>query len=93
MREAFVILVAVAILAALTAIKYRRQIVSLIGFYRQVQAMREGIKGTGGRTIREAPDHGIQLVKCEGCNRWIPQTSAMVIGGKTFCRDKCRAAA
>ena len=92
MREALVILIAIAILAALTAIKYRRQIVTMIRIYKQFQAVRQGIKGSGERVIREAPNEGIQLVKCERCNKWIPQSEAMTIGGRPICREACRAA-
>jgi len=90
MREAFVILIAVAILAAMTAVKYRRQIVTMIRVYKQFQAVRQGINSSRERVIREAPKNGIQLVKCERCNKWIPQNTAMYLGGKPFCRDSCQ---
>jgi hypothetical protein len=93
MREVLVILIAIAILAALTAIKYRRQIVTLIQFYKQLQAVRQGIKGSGDRAIHEAPRGGIELVKCERCNKWIPQSAAMFVGGRPICREACRVAA
>ena len=87
MREALVILIVIAVLIALTVIKYRRQIVTLIGFYKQVQAIRSGLKNDPGRSTTNRPLDGIQLVKCEHCGKWVLPNQSTTSTGKVICSD------
>jgi hypothetical protein len=93
MREAFVILIAIAILLIFVAIEYRRQIVGVIRFYKQFQAVRRRLAEPVTDNPIRAPQAGIQLVKCERCNKWIPETSSVKVAGKLVCRTECRVAA
>jgi hypothetical protein len=86
MREAIVILLVIAVLLALTAIKYRRQIVTLIGFYKQVQAIRSGLK-SDGVPQGQRPLDGIQLIKCDHCGKWVVPDRSTRSAGKVICGD------
>jgi hypothetical protein len=92
MREAIVILIVIAVLLALTAIKYRRQIVTLIGFYKQVQAIRSGLKNAPAGSSANKPLDGIQLVKCERCGKWVSETQSVRNGSRIVCADNCQTA-
>ena len=91
MREAFVVLIVVAVLLVLTAIKYRRQIVTLIGFYKQVQAVRSELRNKTGSPGANRPLEGIQLVKCECCGKWVSETRSVRYGDRVVCADNCPA--
>lgn len=93
MREAIIILAVMAALLALTAIKYRRQIVALIGFYKQVQAIRSGLRDGTRRATAKKPLEGIQLVRCERCGKWISEGESTKIGGQNVCIDSCETTA
>ena len=90
MREAIVILIVIAVLLALTAIKYRRQIVTLIGFYKQVQAIRLGIKNGPGSSVASKPLEGIQLVKCDRCGKWVSETQSIRNENRVVCTEGCQ---
>jgi hypothetical protein len=84
MREAVFILAVVLILLALTAVRYRRQIVAIITFWQQFQAARERLQsGTRPPQVHE-PDRGIKLVNCARCGKWVPEAEAVRYSSTTF---------
>jgi len=92
MKELFVIFVVAAFLLALTAVKYRRQIVTLITIWKQFQAARARIQqaSTAPRPIE--PDRGIKLVNCARCGKWVPESTARRHSTTTFiCATDCAA--
>ena len=91
MREALVILAVMAIIAILTAIRYRRQIAGMIQLWRTLKSVRRQIKeGTGSRTQENAPAVGGPLVNCARCGTWVPQSRAIILrGGIIYCSTNC----
>lgn len=87
MREALLILGVIAVLLALTAIRYRRQLVVGYRIWKTLKAARE----TEGNTeIRKtAPKPGERLVKCHRCGTWKPRSSAITLGTSAYCSSKC----
>jgi len=92
MRDALFILVVIAILLSLTAIKYRRQIVAMIAFYKQVKAVKSRLDQPGIGRSKVDGERGIQLIKCSRCRKWIPQSEAMGNLSKPVCARGCELA-
>lgn len=86
MREFLFILVVVLILAALTAVKYRKQINGMIGFARMIKDARQNI-AQDPTNIRRTLEKSIPLVNCSKCGVWVPQAKARKIGDTYFCAD------
>ena len=94
MREALIILFVVGLLIVLTAIKYRRQIVGLLGFYKTFKVMRESIRDNPTRPVIRDRQEGIELVKCSRCGKWIsPSTAANDSGSLVCINETCSTAA
>jgi hypothetical protein len=89
MREAFFILVVIAVLLCWTAIKYRRQIVTMIEFYKHVKAAQSKLRDTGSPRPNLDSVQGIQLIKCSRCGKWIPQSEAMGDVSRPVCKRGC----
>ena len=88
MREALFILVIVCVLAALTAVRYRKQIAGMIGFARMLKEAKQNIS-VGSTNVIRGPEKSIPLVNCSKCGVWIPQYKARKVGDVFFCSDKC----
>jgi hypothetical protein len=88
MKELFFILMVIAVLLGLTAIRYRKQIVTMIHIWRSLKSMREQ---TSQRQVRtEKPDQLGQLVNCAKCGTWVPEQRAIKLRGGTFyCSANC----
>ena len=89
MREALFILVLIAALLCWTAIRYRRQIVTMIEFYKHVKAAQSRLREPAGERRNIDGSQGIQLIKCSRCQKWIPQTEAMGDVSRPVCRNRC----
>ena len=90
MREVFFILIVAAFLLALTAVKYRRQIVTMITIWKQFQAARDRIQQTSSAPRPIEPDRGIKLVNCARCGRWVPENAARRHSATTYiCATDC----
>ncbi|HYJ90313.1 MAG TPA: hypothetical protein VEV84_03320 [Pyrinomonadaceae bacterium] len=90
MREVVFILIVIAVLLALTAIKYRRQIVTLITFWKQFQAARARLQQSANTQRPIESDRGIGLVNCARCGKWIPENEARRHSPTTFiCVNGC----
>jgi hypothetical protein len=92
MRDALFILVVIAILLALTAIKYRRQVVAMIQFYKQVKAVQSKMNQPGMGRSQVDGERGIQLIKCSRCQKWIPQSEAIGDVSSPVCANGCKLA-
>ena len=84
MREALFIFVIILVLAALTAIRYRKQIAGMIGFARMLKDAKAGV-GQHSRISSREPEKSIPLVNCSKCGVWIPQTKAIKFGDVFHC--------
>ena len=86
MREAFFILFVIAILVGLTAIRYRKQIVTMMHIWRSLKSMRE-------QTKQVRPEKAEQLgplVNCAKCGTWVPEQRAIKFpGGIFYCSSNC----
>lgn len=89
MRAALFILVVVMILMAWTAIRYRKQIASVIGFVRMI---REGVSSTTGPRDTKEMKAAVpnELVSCSKCGVWVPHDRAIRFDAKTYyCSKDC----
>lgn len=86
MKEALFILLVVCILAALTAVRYRKHISGFIGFARTLK----DLKNQAGPTRTLHTEKGnVQLVNCQKCGVWVPQDKAIIQTGQTYCSIEC----
>ncbi len=88
MRDAIFILLVAAILFGLTALRYRKQIVGMIGVARMLRDAKANIGQRSGNLARD-PEKSIPLVNCSKCGVWVPQNKARKIGDIFFCSDEC----
>ncbi len=89
MREALFILLVLVVLAALTAYRYRRQIRSVLEFWKTIQSMRAVVKPKPGEMPDEPAARG-PLVHCPKCGTWVPEDRAIRLGRSAFyCSTKC----
>jgi hypothetical protein len=90
MKEAFVILLVIAILLALTAVKYRRQIVGAIEIWRSMKAFRDQLRQKPEETNSPRPVNAGKLVNCAKCGTWVPEDRAIRLkNGTYFCSSAC----
>jgi hypothetical protein len=89
-REAFFILLVIAVLAALTAYRYRRQIRTMREFWRMAKEMRQ-MHTAVRREVEEAkPVETGKLVNCSKCGTWVPEIRAIRLGrSSVYCSSKC----
>ena len=88
MREVFFILIVIAVLVGLTAIRYRRQIVAMMHIWKSLKSMRQ--QATQRQVQPEKPEQFGQLVNCAKCGTWVPEQKAIKLRGGTFyCSSNC----
>ena len=95
MREAFFILLVIAVILALTAYRYRSHIGAV---YRLWKVLRSA-KVEHANEIGE-PAEAVKgpLVNCAKCGTWVPESKAIKLGARTFycsvaCMEKAATAA
>jgi hypothetical protein len=91
MREAVFILAIVAVLVAITAVRYRRQISAAIGFYKEIKKVRSQLN-EARQNDQAAPQPARQetLVCCQKCRKWVPESGAVKFGRSVFyCSRDC----
>ncbi len=86
MKEGFVILVVIVVLLALTAVRYRKQINSMIGVAKMLKEVKDS--AVAGRQIKPEPT-SVQLVSCAKCGVWIPQGRSLQRQHNFYC-SACR---
>ena len=90
MKEALVILVVLAVILILTAVRYRRQIAGMLQIWRTLQAARQQIKQRTERSREPEPVAAGPLVNCAKCGTWVPEKSAINLrGGVFYCSTAC----
>lgn len=89
MREALVILFVIAVLLALTAFRYRRQIAAMLHVWRMFKTMRQASRPVEKRIENSEKSDSSRLVNCSKCGTWAPETTAIKLGGTYFCSAAC----
>lgn len=89
MREAFVILLVIFGLFALTALRYRKQIAGMIGFAKMLRDAKQSVSQASNNGVAGKNPKSTPLVNCAKCGVWVPQTKARKVGDLFFCSDKC----
>ena len=92
MKEAFLILLVIFVLLALTALRYRKQIAGVIGVARMLKRAREAASARQ-RSFPKDAQQSVPLVNCEKCGIWVPQNKALKIRDRSYCSDTCFVAA
>jgi hypothetical protein len=88
MKEAFLILLVIAVIVILTAIRYRKQIVTMLHIWRSLKAMRQQVSQR--QVPPEKPEQAGPLVNCSKCGTWVPEQRAIKLRGGTFyCSSNC----
>ncbi|MFM9904336.1 MAG: hypothetical protein ACKVQJ_07175 [Pyrinomonadaceae bacterium] len=87
MKEAIFILLVVIVLAALTAVRYRKQIAAIMGFARMLREAKDSVRGS--RAFPNDNAKSIPLVNCTACGIWVPQNKSRKIGDVFYCSDDC----
>jgi hypothetical protein len=91
MTKFLVIIFLIVVLSALVLLHFRKQIQTALYVLRMFRQMRRANQPQAEKTIetKEKPGGG-QLIRCARCGTWIPETSAMKLGAKTFyCSANC----
>lgn len=92
MRTALVLLILLIILFVWTAVRYRKQITSILGVIRMIReaAVPVGNRGEVKEIKTSVPN---ELVSCSKCGVWVPHDRAIRFDAKTYyCSKDCVAA-
>lgn len=84
MREFIIILAVILVLLALTAVKYRKHIASLIGLARMLKEAKDAVRQN---SFRGEDARSVQLVNCSECGVWVPQDKARKAGKGFRCSE------
>lgn len=88
MKEAFFILLVIAVILALTAIRYRRQIAAMLHIWRSLKSMKQQMKDKNVKPEDQIPAG--PLVNCAKCGTWVPEQRAIKLrGGTYYCSSSC----
>jgi hypothetical protein len=88
MKEAFFILLVVVVILVLTAIRYRKQIVTMMHVWRSLKLMREQMKGKQVGPVENISSG--KLINCAKCGTWVPEQRALKLRDGTFyCSSSC----
>ena len=88
MKEALVILAVLAVLLALTAVRYRKQIATVIGLARMLRDAKRSVQGLRPDLTADT-SNSVQLVNCSKCGVWVPRSKARKVGELFYCSDAC----
>ncbi len=85
-----ILLLLIAVVGILIAVRYRRQIQTGIYFYRMFRKMRQMGKSSEKQIDKKETASDVPLVRCAKCGKWTPQTKALNLRSKTFyCSSNC----
>ena len=88
MRESLVILFVIALLFALTAFRYRKQIAAVYSFWGALRDAQE--KNSITQMPETASTDEGPLVNCAKCGKWVPETQSIRLGTRMFyCSSAC----
>lgn len=90
MTKLLVILFLLMVLAAIIAVRYRKQIQMAIYMFRMVRKMRQMGKTEEKQIETKEVSSNSPLVKCSGCGNWISESQALNMRSKNFyCSADC----
>jgi hypothetical protein len=87
MKEALFILLVICVLAALTAVRYRKQIAGMIGIAKMLKETTRTVAGARKRVSGETKS--IPLVNCSKCGVWVPQDKSIRVRDLNYCSEAC----
>jgi hypothetical protein len=89
MREALIILAVIAVLFALSAFRYRKQIKAAYGVWKTLKEIRSGNFPQSPSNLGKERDAS-KLARCMKCGSWHPESGMIRVGsGPMFCSAKC----
>lgn len=84
-----IILVLLILLAAIVAVRYRRQIQTALYVWKMFRKMRQSGKREEKQITQPAAKE-TPLIRCAKCGTWVPQKNALNLRSKTFyCSANC----
>jgi hypothetical protein len=87
MREFVVILFVIAVLLALTALRYRKQIAAVYRFWDALKTAHNDRRGEINEPVEQESG---PLVNCAKCGMWVPESKAIRLGTRNFyCSSAC----
>jgi hypothetical protein len=88
MRELFLILFVIAVLLALTAFRYRKQILAVYRVWSTLRSLQQNATQDKINPLAE-PDES-PLVNCARCGKWTSEATAIRLGTRSFyCSAAC----
>lgn len=91
MREAIFILIVLAVILILTAIRYRKQIAGMIGFAKMMREAKRAAERSRELSTERPTENS--LVNCAKCDIWVPQNKAVKFRDGFICSTVCQNAA
>lgn len=89
MREALFILFVIGLIFALTAYRYRKQILSVYQVWKMIKQAGKGRRDQDSINAPNEADSG-PLVNCAKCGTWVPESRAIKLGARMFyCSTTC----
>ena|SRR5687768_14741048 len=90
MKEALVILIVLAVILILTAVRYRKQITAVLQIWRSLKSMRQQVKQKQEQVGTNDSVAAGPLVNCARCGTWVPEQKAIKLrGGIVYCSSSC----
>lgn len=90
MKEAFFILVVMAVIVALTAVRYRKQLMAMLHIWRTLRSMRQQVNEKRQQVGGEENISNGRLVNCAKCGTWVPEQKAIRLRqGAFYCSATC----
>lgn len=90
MREIIFILLIILVLTALTAWRYRRQILVGVNIWREFKKMQSNVQDQTSKPIDVPKNSNGQLVRCSKCGTWVPENTAVKLAANVFyCTTDC----
>jgi len=90
MREVFFILVVVFILLALTAFRYRKQLVAAHRIWQMLRGTAPGTFPVNNVPTKKPTNEPVPLVKCTRCGTWTPLDRSIKLGQSIYyCSSNC----
>jgi hypothetical protein len=90
MSKLLILILLILVLAAIIALRYRRQIQTALYIWRMFRKMRQMDKPPEKQLEKKENAKDLQLIRCAKCGTWIPQKNALNLRSKTFyCSANC----
>ena len=91
MMKFVVILLILLFVAALIAVRFRKQITMGIQMWKMIKGVRQAGRPQQEKQIKKQDDSvgNVPLVKCLKCGTWVPKTNALKLGASVYCSTTC----